>query len=593
MEMYNSLFGFITPPFENNLDQRFLFLGQDHEEVLAALHYFIREKKGLGMVCGDVGTGKTMLLQGFLEKLPASVHSIVISNPLVDHRELLDYIATTLGIPQGEETLLGLLDRIKETLIAANERGETILLIIDEAHLLPDDSLEHIRLLFNIETPECKLLQILLAGQYELSHRLNLPKFRALRQRINVNRFLSPLSPLETVHYVEHRLEKAGSRFDRCFAPGCQKLIWKLTAGVPRRINHLCDTALLICLSKGLTRVKPATLKAAQDALKTDQICTTRFSFLPRTLSFGKVGTFLLPAMAALLLLAFGGMLGSTGFPGGMAQIFQKVWSGAAESVQARVSPAAASREGPPAAAATKAPDPTPSLAIAAAPLPSGPTVSLSDPAPVAAAQLAPPASQQIPPPSTSTRPPFEAGNKAPALVAAEVPGAKIMRPPPTGRSAPVPAGSPQEAADQASSRVQASRPWQLHVQDNENLTLIANRWFPGQRELGLVALVLANPQTLNSNLIFPGQKLNLPLIDPDNQIIQMKEGIFFAPLGKYPSISSLQKVISRLAQQNVRYTVMNNDTTKAAISYQVLIGAYASQEDLEQALSRVNQQSG
>jgi hypothetical protein len=132
-----------------------------------------------------------------------------------------------------------------------------------------------------------------------------------------------------------------------------------------------------------------------------------------------------------------------------------------------------------------------------------------------------------------------------------------------------------------------------VHVQDNENLTLIANRWFPGQRELGLVALVLANPQTLNSNLIFPGQKLNLPLIDPDNQIIQMKEGIFFAPLGKYPSISSLQKVISRLAQQNVRYTVMNNDTTKAAISYQVLIGAYASQEDLEQALSRVNQQSG
>ena len=191
-----------------------------------------------------------------------------------------------MGIPRREETLLELLDRIKETLNAANDQGETFLLIIDEAHLLPDASLEHIRLLFNIETPECKLLQILLAGQNELSHRLNLPKFRALRQRINVNRFLSPLSALETVQYVEHRLEKAGSRFDRCFAPGCKKLIWKLTAGVPRRINHLCDTALLICLSKGLTRVNPETLKKAQDALKTDQIFTTRFSFLPGNLEF-------------------------------------------------------------------------------------------------------------------------------------------------------------------------------------------------------------------------------------------------------------------------------------------------------------------
>lgn len=88
--MYNSLFGFTTPPFENNLDQHFLFLGPDHEEVLAALHYFVQEKKGLAMVCGDVGTGKTMLIQGFLAKLPASVHPIVISNPLGAYRGLCE-----------------------------------------------------------------------------------------------------------------------------------------------------------------------------------------------------------------------------------------------------------------------------------------------------------------------------------------------------------------------------------------------------------------------------------------------------------------------------------------------------------------------
>ncbi|MBU4233470.1 MAG: AAA family ATPase [Proteobacteria bacterium] len=591
--MYNSFFGFITPPFENKLDQRFLFLGRDHEEVLAALHYFTREKKGLAMVCGDVGTGKTMLLQGFLEKLPASVHPIVISNPLVSHRELLDYIATTLEIPQGEETLLGRLDRIKETLIAANDQGETILLIIDEAHLLPDASLEHIRLLFNIETPECKLLQILLVGQYELSHRLNLPQFRALRQRINVNRFLSPLSALETVQYVEHRLERAGSRFDRCFAPGCKKLIWKLTAGVPRRINHLCDTALLICLSKGLTRVNPVTLKEAQDALKTDQIFSARYSFLPRTLSFGKLGKFKIPAMACLLLLALWGMLGSSGFQGGIGQIFQKFWSGAAGSVQARVSPTGASREGSPAAAATKAPDQTPSLAIAPSPSPSGPAVSPAALAQAAPAQLSPPKPEEIPTPPTSTRSPLEAEKKAPALVADEAPGVKIIGPASEGQGAPAPLKSPQEPLDKASFPVQASRPSQVEVKDNDNLTLIAKRWFPQQMKLGVVALLLANPQNLNANLIFPGQKLNLPQIDPVNQTIQMKEGIFYALWGTYPSIPSLQQTISRLSQQNVRYTVMNNDTTKGAISYQVLIGAYASREDLEQALSRVNKQSG
>jgi type II secretory pathway predicted ATPase ExeA len=461
------------------------------------------------MVCGDVGTGKTMLLQGFLEKLPDSVHPIVISNPLVSHRELLDYIATSLGIPPGEETLLELLDRIKGTLIAANNRGETTLLIVDEAHLLPDDSLEHIRLLFNIETPACKLLQILLAGQYELSHRLNLPQFRALRQRINVNRFLSPLSPRETVRYVEHRLEKAGSHYDRCFAPGCQKLIWKLTTGVPRRINHLCDTALLICLSKGFKQVKPRTLKEAQNALKTDQMFSPRRSFLPSTLNFSKLGAFVLPVMATLLLISFLGLGGTSGFPGGIVQIFHRAWSGAAGSVQARVSPTGAIRGDSPGAAAPDATGQTPAPAMP--PAPSGPAVN-----PSALAQVAPvhmPVSQPeetgLPP--ISTRSPLAAGKKALPLVAEEAPGVKIFDPAPKTQSEPTPLQSPGEPLDKPSSLIQPTRPWQVQVEKNDNLTLIAHRWFPGQSELGLVALVLANPQTLDSNLIYPGQKLDLP----------------------------------------------------------------------------------
>ena len=433
--MYSSYFGFITPPFDNKLDQRFLFLGPDHEEVLAALHYFIREK---GWPWFAVTWAPAKLCCSMDFSLNCQPRSTPSSSPTPGGPSRASGLhCRQLGLPRREETQLELLDRIKETLKAANGQGETFLLIIDEAHLLPDASLEHIRLLFNIETPECKLLQILIAGQNELSHRLNLPKFRALRQRINVNRFLSPLSSLETVKYVEHRLEKAGSRFDRCFAPGCQKLLWKLTAGVPRRINHLCDTALLICLTQGLTRITPQTVKKAQDALKTDQICTTRFSFLPKTLSFGRLGKLWIPATAGLLLIAFWGIWGSAKFQGGIGQLFEKVWSGAAGSVQAQVSPTAASREGSPAAVATKALAQNSPPAIAALP-PSGPAISPSALAQPAPAQWSPPQPEKIPTPPASTRSPLEAENKAPARVPEEAPGVTIMKPAPMDQDAPV-----------------------------------------------------------------------------------------------------------------------------------------------------------
>jgi type II secretory pathway predicted ATPase ExeA len=589
IDMYNSFFGFSTPPFENKLDQRFLFLGRDHGEVLAALLYFIQEKKGLAMVCGDVGTGKTMLLHGILGKLPASVRPIVISNPLVNYRELLSYVASTLGIPRREEILLELLDRIKETLNSACEQGETFVLIIDEAHLLSDDTLEHIRLLANIETPERKLLQILLVGQYELSHRLNLPRFRPLRQRINVNRFLSPLSAAETLYYVEHRLEKAGSAFDRCFAPGCKKLIWKLTAGVPRRINHLCDTALLICLSEGINQVNGKILQKAQDALQTDRIFTARYSSLPRVITFARQRKFIVPALTCLVLIGFWAMIGFSGFQGG--SIFQKFLSGSVGSFQARVSPIEASPENSFTATATSVPAIAPSLAAPAVSSSSSPAVSPSPLAPVAQAQLASAKPEGIPAPPTSASSPTVDGKEPSALVAGD--NSKLSRPTPEGQSSPAPTEPANNVVAATSSPAQTSRPRQVKVEDNDTLTRIAGCWFPGHRELGVVALLLANPQNLSANRIFVGQKLNLPLIDPDHKTIQVKEGLFYALWEEYPGIQALQKAVSELSRQNVRYTVMNDDTAKGTISYQVLIGAYGSREDLEQALSRLDEDSG
>lgn len=595
--MYASFFGLYAPPFENKLDQRFLYLGQDHGEVLAALLFFVREKKGLAMVCGDVGTGKTMLLHGLLGKLPATAHPILISNPLVNYRELLSYIAEALELPRREETMLGLLDRIKETLKAASERGETHLLIIDEAHLLSDTNLEHIRLLSNIETSEGKLLQILLVGQYELSHRFNQTKFRALRQRINVNRFLSPFSALETWQYVEHRLEKSGSGFDRCFASECRKILWQLTGGVPRRINQLCDTAMLICMSEGVNQVNGNILHKAQNALQTDQIFTPRQSSKPQVQqvpmassyassfisSFIGPKRFLLVPLGCFLLLALGVMLGSSGFLGAAGHAMQKLLPGSAASSQVQMSPAGANPEN--------------SIRVIPPPPPAAPTTppEVATPAQVTPVQVTPtPAAsakrEETPKAPISENPLGKVGKIAPAPAPPQsADGSKISRLAPEGRGASALMEPAKERTDVASSRTRSTRPWQVEVEQADNLASLAARWFPGQEELGLVALLLANPQYLGENRIPAGQKLNLPVIDADNHTIQLKEGVFYALLGEYPSVHALQKTLSKLSRKDVRYTVMNNETAQKSSSYQVLIGAYGNQEDLDQALFQVN----
>ena len=276
--MYNPYFRFSCSPFENTLDQRFLFFSECHDEVIEALLYFVKEKKSFALVCGDVGTGKTMIVHHLLGNLPGSVKPILIPYPDVEYAEILRYIARVLEInPEGKE-VLGLADEVRAVLKEASLSGKQVILIIDEAHLLSIKSLEDIRLLSNIEVTEHNLLQILLIGQNELSHKLHRRDMRQLRQRISVNRFLSPMSASETIAYVDHRLRVVGSSFDKCFVSACKDLIFKMTDGVPRNINRLCDTALLVCMTEKRDTVTGRMLKKAHDALQTDVILVPKDS---------------------------------------------------------------------------------------------------------------------------------------------------------------------------------------------------------------------------------------------------------------------------------------------------------------------------
>jgi len=274
--MYNDYFGFSESPFENNLDQRFLFLSEDHKEVLAALLYFIKENKAFAMLCGDVGAGKTTLINCFLDRLPESHTPIIISNPSVEYREILLYVARSLGITDKGQKVLDLIDEVKNALVERKKDGKYCFLVIDEAHLLSDQSLDDIRLLSNIETPDRKLLPILLVGQYELSYKLQNVKMRQLRQRISVNRFLSSLDYGETSRYIDHRLKLVGSNFASCCETNCLPLIYKLTDGVPRQINQICDNAFLICKATGLKKVNKKIVKKTYAALRSDLLFTPK-----------------------------------------------------------------------------------------------------------------------------------------------------------------------------------------------------------------------------------------------------------------------------------------------------------------------------
>lgn len=310
--MYRSYFSFSDFPFECNLDQRFLYLSESHREVLAAILYFITEKKGFALVCGDVGTGKTMLLNQLLNRLPENIHPIRIAVPDVDYTQLLLYIARSLGIKDLRKNALDLNDEVESVLVEMHRKGRQVVLIIDEAHMLTNRSLEYIRILSNIETQKSKLLQILLVGQYELSSKLDLPEMRPLRQRININRFLTPMSAAETIAYINHRLELVGSSYTACFESSCEGLIWRLTKGVPRRINQLCDNALLICESEGKQKVNRKMLNRADEALKTDRIFkpdSNEEKGEARSGSYFRAVFF----MSLVLVLALAGILASGG----------------------------------------------------------------------------------------------------------------------------------------------------------------------------------------------------------------------------------------------------------------------------------------
>ncbi len=244
--MYKEFFGLRANPFNVNPDPRYLYLTRHTEEALACLTYGIQSRKGFVLLSGEVGTGKTTLINKLLEWLRLQqVATAFIFNSRLDVPQFLDFMMADFAIPCDSKSKSQVLQRLYNWLLDRYRAGETAVLIVDEAQNLSDEVLEEIRMLTNLETFTEKLLQIVLVGQPELEQRLKQPQLRQLRQRLTLRAKTHPFNLDETKSYINQRLRIAGSNGDEIFEGDAVMALFRYSSGVPRVINLLCEHCLV------------------------------------------------------------------------------------------------------------------------------------------------------------------------------------------------------------------------------------------------------------------------------------------------------------------------------------------------------------
>jgi general secretion pathway protein A len=262
--MYTSFFGLNEKPFTITPDPRYLFMSERHGEGLAHLVYGVTESGGFIQLTGEVGTGKTTLVRTLLGQIPAEVDIALILNPQLTAVEFLMTICEELrvGLPKQRYSAKALIDALNEHLLDAHARGRRTILLVDEAQNLSEGVLEQLRLLTNLETARQKLLQIILIAQPELREKLAQESLRQLAQRVTGRYHLEPLSADEASRYIDHRLRVAGA-LTEIFEPAAKREVYRLSGGVPRIINVICDRALLGAYSKEMRTVNKRMVRKA------------------------------------------------------------------------------------------------------------------------------------------------------------------------------------------------------------------------------------------------------------------------------------------------------------------------------------------
>jgi type II secretory pathway predicted ATPase ExeA len=360
MSMYLEHYGLTEAPFRITPHTDFFFAGANRGTTLEALIYAITHDEGIVKVSGEVGSGKTMLCRVLMERLPDNVVIVYLANPSLSRDDILYALADELGIAVPDHGRASAVLRIlQEQLVALYAESKQVVVLIDEAHAMPKETLEEIRLLSNLESSRHKLLQLVLFGQPEINDTLVRPDMRQLRERITHNFNLEPLVRDDIAQYLDFRMRAAGYRGPSIFATAAVRLIAEVSQGLTRRINILADKALLASFAAGSHQVGPREVKAA--------IQDSEFS----ALRAGRNGALGLPPAA---LWAGGGALAMLALTAAWRLLAEPAAQPAPPLPDsAQVVPAAASAPPVTAPAASPSEDAKPAPAAAPAAVPSAP----------------------------------------------------------------------------------------------------------------------------------------------------------------------------------------------------------------------------
>jgi type II secretory pathway predicted ATPase ExeA/septal ring-binding cell division protein DamX len=404
--MYLEHFGLNEPPFRITPHTDFFFDGANRGATLDALIYAITHDEGIVKVSGEVGSGKTMLCRVLMERLPDNVTIIYLANPSLSRDDILYAIADELrlNIPDNARSSV-VMRALHDHLIKSYGEGRQVVVLIDEAHAMPVETLEEIRLLSNLESNRSKLLQLVLFGQPELNEILARPDMRQLKERITHNFGLEPLVREDITHYLDFRMRAAGYRGPSVFAPPALKMIEQSSLGLTRRINILADKALLAAFSAGSHQIGSKEIQAAiRDCEFSDATYGGKPAKRTRMLWLG--AALVISVLAAMAWLAVSrtdtsipAMQTTPAASGAETAATPSAVGSSPPAPPVPATPSTGAESLPPAPAA--APPTTTVTPATSAPLPAAPTPTPAPPA----AGVAPPAAPVISPPAPAAKP--------------------------------------------------------------------------------------------------------------------------------------------------------------------------------------------